>query len=390
MKKKQKCKVCKKGVKQKAGPGRPKTMHDRCKKKSTKKKTKKTKKTNKKKAPKNKKAGLLQIQKCPSCKNWTQGKHHCWNCGKNMPSKVQSKGVTLAAYMQIQRDQERVHKKSRRSPLDDYYSLGRRKNPFRRNARIGGYRPGGDPRPSESKHCEHIVTNVKTGITKPCGKVTREGKPYCPKHVKESTYVQDLMERLAGKSYEESIAAAGLEKLEEHLETHQVDVTLTMEEILLVLKLHGGRSIERLARDINVSKETAKTYVGLLEKRGKVITGKSRRGATVVELPKKRRLRRRNPWSPESKPDWRGTGGGELFDVPRLFVFNGVSVSTDMLLDELYNMEKDQQAIIIYNGARYRISGYGPEKGNIKIVLDNIIKFSPESLIKFILSYEKR
>lgn len=62
MAKKHICRVCKKGIKQRKGPGRPKTTHDRCKgkkktprKKSTKKKsTKKKVKTTKKKTTKKK------------------------------------------------------------------------------------------------------------------------------------------------------------------------------------------------------------------------------------------------------------------------------------------------------------------------------------------------
>jgi len=419
--KKHKCKVCKKPIKQKTGPGRPKTTHDRCKGTTKKKTKKKKKKKTKKKTSRKRSSGAGFLAEHRASQQKLAKKSRCSIC--KGPKKVGRNICKSCADAQIQAFQESASWTwcDEHGYFDcDCPGQVPRRNPFRRNVRIGAYRPGDYPRqPSESKKCEFIVTDEKTGITKPCGKITRDKKIYCPVHVGEHGYVKELMERLAGKSYEESIpgarageaeaeklevireshpkwseeevqAEAGAERLEEYLGRQEIDSSITMEEILLVLKLHGGRSIERLGRDINVTAETAKAYVALLKRRGLVTINKNKRGARIVELPKKRRLRRRNPWSPEKEPNWRGTGNGELFDVPRLFVFNGVSISTDMLLNELYNMKKDQQAIIVYDGARYRISGYGYEKGNIKIVLENIIKFTPESLIKFILTYEKR
>jgi len=241
--KKHKCKVCKKSVKQKKGPGRPKTMHDRCKNKKA-KKAKKTKKA--KKSKKSKKATKKKTKK------------------------------------------KAIKKKSKKKKI---------KRRLRRNPPIGAHRPGGSPRPDEAKYCQHLVTDEITGITEPCRIITRGGKPFCQKHIGQGSYIQDLMERLAGKQYEEAVAEErGTKKLEEYLEERQIISSLTMEELLLILKLQGSRTVNLLAIEMNVSKKIAETYVALLKKRGKVKTYKNKRGAIVVRLPEKRKLRRRNPW----------------------------------------------------------------------------------------------
>lgn len=373
MKKKQKCKVCKKGVKQKAGPGRPKTMHDRCKGKKKTTKKKKAKKKTKKAKPSQEEietasAAWREAENIVEGGNMLAEAEQGWTRHMKARARATQKitdafkakyGVDIWTYVWNLEDakkkttKKKTKKKKRaiKKPQERCKFCGTAENvlnkacgrchrdqygkvtpdscdkcggfglipecpdcgdiaSFRRNP-IGGYRPGGAPRqPSEAKTCEI------------CGKTTREGKMYCPEHIASHSYVKELMERLAGKAYEEHIAGTGyteerveiirelhpdwkeeeikaeaeLEKLEKHLEEQQVDTSLTMEEILLILKLHGGRTVERLARDINVNVVTVKAYVALLRKRGLVITGRGKRGNTIVKLPPKKRLRRRNPW----------------------------------------------------------------------------------------------
>lgn len=489
MKKQHKCKVCKEPVKQKKGPGRPKTTHGRCKKspkKATKKKATKKKATKKKAEPtaeeiRKASAAWREMENIVEGGNMLAEAEQGWTPHMKARARATQKiidafkakhGVDIWTYVWDLEDAEKEkttkkkttkkkikkklswqekYRRSKRCKLCgqtkehvinnvcgtcarehygkvtsdscercggfglipecpvcwDVASFRRNRNPFfRRNPPIGGRRPGGDPRPSEAKHCEYLITETEL-----CGKVTREGKPFCPIHIGQNTYIQDLMERLAGKQYEESIAGAashteeviqrlhpewseeeieaegpeGLEELEGYLEEHQIETSVTMEEILLFLKLHGGRSIERLAKEIHVSVGTVKSYVALLKKRSLVETRKNKRGAIIVRLLRKKRLHRhaRNPWSPE-EINWRGNGDTSDVSTP-MFVLDGNSICMDMLLNELYNIQKGQRAIVIHKGNRYQITRYGYERGKFKVVLDDIFKFTPEDAIKFML-----
>jgi len=111
-----------------------------------------------------------------------------------------------------------------------------------------------------------------------CSQPTREGKPYCSKHVEEHPYVQELLGKLADKAAEEGrVQRQG---------SRAVDVDgLTAQEILLFLKVHGGRTVQRLSRELNIDCKTLEGYVSALRRRKLVKTSPTRRGGSIVRLP---------------------------------------------------------------------------------------------------------
>lgn len=59
---------------------------------------------------------------------------------------------------------------------------------------------------------------------------------------------------------------------------------LTTRELLLHLSLHGARTIERLARELQLDSDVLQGYVRALVKQGAVNLGRTNRGSTVVKL----------------------------------------------------------------------------------------------------------
>jgi hypothetical protein len=122
-----------------------------------------------------------------------------------------------------------------------------------------------------------------------CGVATRAGKPYCSEHVDRHPYVSELLAQIAAREAEEAqVRARG---------AAAVDLDgLTATEVLTFLRVHGERSVPRLARDLNMDLRTVAHYVSALARRGEVELGENRRGKTLVALPgeltKGRRRRR--------------------------------------------------------------------------------------------------
>jgi predicted transcriptional regulator len=116
----------------------------------------------------------------------------------------------------------------------------------------------------------------KSERCKICGKATREGKDLCTDHIGESPYAKKLAERLAQmKGHDEEAAE------------NRVDISVeneTIKELLLILKLSGPRTIERLARELNRDTKIITNYVNALVKKRLVKTDSTKRGSTMVML----------------------------------------------------------------------------------------------------------
>ena len=132
------------------------------------------------------------------------------------------------------------------------------------------------------KRCEFVNSR---GIR--CGEPTRERKPFCPEHVEEHPYIQQLIAKIEDKEREE-------ERVAEFGEFEIAEDSLTSQEILAQLSIYGARTVERLARDMNLGIPIIEHYVSKLAREGKIELGSSSRGKTVVK-PVKSRLRRWNP-----------------------------------------------------------------------------------------------
>lgn len=121
-----------------------------------------------------------------------------------------------------------------------------------------------------------------------CGVATREGKPYCSEHVERHPYVQQVLAQLERRETEEArVNQVGARAVDPQ--------GITAQEILQFIRLHGPRTVPRLARELNLEVKTVTGYVRALERRKVVDTDTTRRGALIVRLhePKARKPRRK-------------------------------------------------------------------------------------------------
>lgn len=109
-----------------------------------------------------------------------------------------------------------------------------------------------------------------------CGASTREGKSHCSEHVDELPYVRDLMVQLAKREADDDVVkrrgAAGID----------LGSSITAQEIMLHLSLHGTRTMERLCRELNLEDRTLRRYLAELRRRKLVRFGTTKRGSTTV------------------------------------------------------------------------------------------------------------
>jgi hypothetical protein len=110
-----------------------------------------------------------------------------------------------------------------------------------------------------------------------CGKSTREGKPYCSEHVDHQPYVQQLIDQLAEHEQKVAKIKAGKTRVAKADD-------LVAKEIVLQLREHGARTLERLARDLREDTVTITAYVHALKRKRQVSLGASKRGNTTVRL----------------------------------------------------------------------------------------------------------
>lgn len=110
-----------------------------------------------------------------------------------------------------------------------------------------------------------------------CKAPTREGKPVCSVHVERQPYVRALLEAIATHEREvERVRARGPRAVDPR--------GLMAREILLHLHLHGARTPERLARELQLDGPALEGYLAALTGRGVVERVASRRGGVLVQL----------------------------------------------------------------------------------------------------------
>jgi hypothetical protein len=129
-----------------------------------------------------------------------------------------------------------------------------------------------------------------------CGRATRSGKPYCSKHVDEHPYVRNLLAVIEGMHAE---AAQVRQRGARAVDTG----SLSSKEILLFLRVHGERSVPRLARDLNIGLKTLESYVKALEARSLVQLRENKRGAFLISFAE-----------PSAKPRRRGRSSKQAAD----------------------------------------------------------------------------
>lgn len=128
----------------------------------------------------------------------------------------------------------------------------------------------------QTRHCE----------AEGCRAATREGKPFCSEHVERHPYVQQVLAQLERRETEEArVFDQGARAVD--------PAGITSQEILQFLRVHGPRTVPRLARELNLEVKTITGYVRALERRKVVETDTTRRGALIVRLYEARSGRRR-------------------------------------------------------------------------------------------------
>lgn len=122
------------------------------------------------------------------------------------------------------------------------------------------------------------MSETKTCEAPGCSKSTREKKPFCSDHVEMHPYVQELLKAVADQTAEQK-------KVDQKISAQHVPAdSLTVQEIINHIKVHGSRTVERLARELNFEVELIHRYVNTLISRGVLKIGRTKRGSTIVSL----------------------------------------------------------------------------------------------------------
>lgn len=115
-----------------------------------------------------------------------------------------------------------------------------------------------------------------------CDERTREGKPYCTKHIGQIPYIRGILDRLQSQEIEQKRV-----KIEGY---RAIDLGgLTIQEILHHLEQHGQITIERLSRHLQLESVLLRHYLTRLQLDGFIKYGSTMRGNTVVKLCRNKR-----------------------------------------------------------------------------------------------------
>lgn len=110
-----------------------------------------------------------------------------------------------------------------------------------------------------------------------CRSTTRNRKPYCTRHVDNHPHVQELLQRMEDRIAEDqNVNMKGSDVANLH--------GITSKEILLQLRLNGPRTIERLERELRLTRSIVYKYAVALKKNGVVEFNTTSRGNITVEL----------------------------------------------------------------------------------------------------------
>ena len=111
-----------------------------------------------------------------------------------------------------------------------------------------------------------------------CDKATREGKPYCSKHLEAMPYAAEVIRREQANGEEIAQAKRGRWK--------EIDVNGVLAQDALRLILQSGQaSVGKISRDVTRDKRAATSYIRALKKAGLVRTKKIR-GVLTAYPPK--------------------------------------------------------------------------------------------------------
>jgi hypothetical protein len=117
----------------------------------------------------------------------------------------------------------------------------------------------------DTRHCE----------LRGCKRATTGRKPFCTDHIEHMPQVRWLRDELQRREDEwEAVRRRGARAV-------KMEGT-TAHEVLQYLKVHGSRTIRRLAKDLSMDLELVTPYVNALRRKRKVRVTENKRGIPLV------------------------------------------------------------------------------------------------------------
>jgi hypothetical protein len=112
-----------------------------------------------------------------------------------------------------------------------------------------------------------------------CGLYTREGKPFCPKHVDMNSYAMRVLESIERRAAEDMSVSLG------KIPVSQYNINgITASAILQMLSESGPRTKVRLCRELAVDISIVDGYAKALIKKKLVVAGRTSRGIATLSL----------------------------------------------------------------------------------------------------------
>jgi hypothetical protein len=110
-----------------------------------------------------------------------------------------------------------------------------------------------------------------------CEETTREGKEFCTRHVKNHSYIQDLMSRMKDRDKEDH------DVMMEGSSAVNLD-GITVQEIMIHLRQTGTKTIEGLAKALQLEKFILQKYIFALRDQNRVEIINTARECMAVRL----------------------------------------------------------------------------------------------------------
>lgn len=123
-------------------------------------------------------------------------------------------------------------------------------------------------------------TRTKTRLPcEVCGTQTSENKPYCINCIDNYPYIVALKKQVEFLEQEEKKAADAVQNGTKIIVPKK---SIILEEIINHLKIHGPKTVERLARELNHSAKIIHAYVRAMVRRKLIKAGLTRRQKIIA------------------------------------------------------------------------------------------------------------
>ena len=110
-----------------------------------------------------------------------------------------------------------------------------------------------------------------------CEERTREGKDYCPEHINNLPYVQQLLDRIEKKEVE---VAAVRKKGKKAVDP----ASENLKEVRTHLEFNGSRTKKRLARELQLTSSGMEGFLDYLDDEDEITRSRTSRGDETIHL----------------------------------------------------------------------------------------------------------